>query len=271
MENLAERLVREISQSRKRIVVIGDAITDRWVYGHVEPSQDGCQKFVQEHAYITPGGAANAHNCLTHWKVNADLFALAEVDRPVKTRFLTADGKITFRWDDETMRVQPGKWMYDAALEMVGCASGVLLSDYDKGFLSLEFIRQVADLCNMRGISCVADCKRGPEAYRGCIMKGNRDYCRKYGGLAVCTYGEGVPEVDGEFVHLNLSPVNCVNHVGAGDCFAAHLVLALSFGFPLKEAATLAHSAGRIYAQHPRNRAPYPAEVAADLSTSTST
>ena len=59
--------------------------------------------------------------------------------------------------------------------------------------------------------------------------------------------------------------VRVVSHVGAGDCFGAHIVLALAHGFSLREAAALAHSAGRVYVQFPHNRAPRPEEIAADL------
>lgn len=58
--------------------------------------------------------------------------------------------------------------------------------------------------------------------------------------------------------------VNCVSHVGAGDCFAAHLVLALAHGFSLEDAAAIAHSAGRVYVQHEHNRPPMPEEIAED-------
>jgi sugar/nucleoside kinase (ribokinase family) len=60
-----------------------------------------------------------------------------------------------------------------------------------------------------------------------------------------------------------------VNHVGAGDCFAAHLTLALAYGFSLKEAAGLAHSAGRVYVQSFHNHPPFPTDIAADMSTVT--
>jgi len=60
--------------------------------------------------------------------------------------------------------------------------------------------------------------------------------------------------------------VECKSHVGAGDCFAAHLTLALAHGIPLEQAAAIAHSAGRVYVQHLHGRPPYPIEIRKDLS-----
>ena len=61
--------------------------------------------------------------------------------------------------------------------------------------------------------------------------------------------------------------VEVKNHVGAGDCFAAHLILGLAYGLSLEDAATVAHSAGRVYVQFPHNRPPLPSEIVADFAT----
>jgi D-beta-D-heptose 7-phosphate kinase/D-beta-D-heptose 1-phosphate adenosyltransferase len=61
-------------------------------------------------------------------------------------------------------------------------------------------------------------------------------------------------------------PVPCRNHVGAGDCFGAHLALALASDVHnLRAAVRYAHAAGRVYVQHPHNRPPYLHEIARDL------
>lgn len=247
-------------------------MVDRWVHGHLAECQDGCPKFVQEvEVTETPGGAANAANCLTHWDVNVALYGFALNDCPVKSRCVEGE-KIVFRADNDGPETRGTKygWSRDMALEMLPHASAVLLSDYDKGFLTPEFIREVAKRCRARDIPCVADVKRRPEVYDGCLKKGNAVWARGYGKPDITTRGACLPVVlmDG-VVGDDLPPVKCVNHVGAGDCFTAHLVLALAYGFHLKEAAGIAHSAGRVYVQHPRNRPPTPAEIAADMALAT--
>ncbi len=272
--NLAEQLVTMVSADRRRVLVVGDAMLDCWVHGRVEECQDRCPKFMEEVRHVVPGGAANAHQCLSRWEVLTDLFAILPKERAVKTRFVDRGGEIVYRHDNETQsRVgldnQCYEWVYDRALEMVRFSGAVLLSDYDKGFLTPEFIAEVVALCKSRSIPCVADCKRKPTTYSGCVRKCNVDYMMRWCCSAdVATTGPHPPMVSGEPLPLDLPDVRCINHVGAGDCFAAHLTLALAYGFSLKDAAALAHSAGRVYVQHLHNRPPTPTEIAADLALS---
>lgn len=268
MSDLVERLLGEIKKHNRRIVIIGDVIVDRWVHGRMMRCQDGCPKFIQEEVVETPGGAANAEQCLTMWVVKTSLCGYNRNDCPIKTRYVE-DDSIIFRSDDDGRpnRGQDYQWSRDLALEMSHTAGGVLLSDYDKGFLTPSFIKEVATVCRERSIPCVADCKRTPETYNGCIRKGNLDWLRTYGRekLDVLTRGANLPCISNKVFVGKKGKVHCTNHVGAGDCFAAHLTLALAYGFSLEEAATIAHSAGRVYVQHPHNRAPSPREISADL------
>lgn len=271
MAEQADQLLWLIQRTRKRIVVIGDTMVDRWVHGRAMPCQDGCQKFVAEDTVDTPGGAANAQRSISNWGVETSLFGYATNDCPVKCRFVE-NGNILFRADFyETEKRDSYQWARDMALEMVPFAGAVLLSDYDKGFLTPEFIRQVVDLCAKHIVPCVADCKREPMIYQGCTRKGNSDYWFTHGKYlpdvnCVCTWGPLPPVIDGKEYGVNHPSVVEVNHVGAGDCFAAHLTLALAYGYSLKAAAAFAHSAGRVYVQHPHNRPPTPAEIAADMA-----
>lgn len=281
--NLAEQLIVATKKQRKLIVVIGDTMTDVWIHGKTAECQDGCKKFVRSEIVTTPGGAANAFRCLSMWGIRTELYGFNEGNRPVKTRYVE-DGRITFRYDDDGLpeRAERYVWARKLGMEMVSCADAVLLSDYDKGFLTPEFIRDVAGLCKDREIPCVADCKREPKTYPHCILKGNEswyDTCRKnnsYNGPTkglVVSFGSKVPlavsnDTGGDSSDwYELPEVHCQNHVGAGDCFAAHLTLALAYGYSLKDAAAIAHSAGRVYVQHAHNRPPLPSEIVADMAT----
>lgn len=286
MENLVSRLLSEIKKRERarHIVVIGDVMVDRWVHGYLAPCQDDCQKFVQESFIECPGGAANAAESLRHWPARVSLFGYTSYDCPVKTRYVA--GGIVFRADNDGPHTRSSNYASARALAIENCrhADAVLLSDYDKGFLTPAFIQEVVEVCKDR-IPVVADCKREPDTYKGCILKGNQTYWSKHkeewlrANKAVVTYGELTPEVVSDGLDTYIEPnihsepfVSCINHVGAGDCFAAHLTLSLGCGFTLKYAAALAHCAGRVYVQHPHNRPPYPTEVSADLdSIATST
>jgi len=286
--NLTKQLYDKICQGkeRRRILVAGDVMIDRWVHGYTDCCQDDCIKFVTEYTEDTPGGAANAARSINNWGVEVSLFGYEGDDRPIKCRYVR-DGKIVFRADGNELlpsqaciRGDRYQWSRDLALEMLPYASGVLLSDYDKGYLTPEFIAAVVTECKRRGIPCVADCKRAPELYAGCILKGNFEWFDKYINVMdspppnslTITNGPADPAtwVKGAksgFAGGNVLPlVTCINHVGAGDCFAAHLALALAYRYSLKDAAAVAHSAGRVYVQHPHNRPPLPTEVAADMA-----
>lgn len=268
--NLLVRSLKEQVYARsKNIVIIGDVMVDRWVRGQMEPSQDGCDKFVQYSMVEVPGGAANAERSLASWGVRTSLYGYSSTDCPVKTRYL-CNGRIVFRADNDRANDRHYDWAYSLAEEMVGSAGAVLLSDYDKGFLQPAFMRRVIDVCRERGIPCVVDCKRHPELYRGAILKCNYEYSMHPDTCymaEVITRGQEVPFVMGNPVPYSATPVECLNHVGAGDCFAAHLTLALAHGFTLVQAAILAHSAGRVYVQYPDNKPPELNKIDYDLST----
>lgn len=271
--NLVTKLIDMVSKKTKRIVVIGDVMVDHWVHGHVESCQEGCPKFVMELHMEVSGGAGNAKQCLQNWNVDVNVFGQLGTDCPNKWRFVNPDNETVFRYDDELKKEALNSARRHArsedALMMVSRADAVLLSDYDKGFLTPEFIKHVTDICCKKKIPCVADCKRNMTIYDECILKGNATYWGIYPlpKDGVATYGPDQPFVGRTCVGVPLPPVTCINHVGAGDCFAAHLTLALAYGFSLGDAATIAHSAGRVYVQHPHNRPPHPHEIEDDLKS----
>lgn len=284
--NLVERLIEKDRESPKRILVVGDGMTDVYIHGKVVGrGQEGCPKFVSGTSstsraiFFVPGGAENAARSLSNWRTKVDYIGTPRGFGPTKTRYID-DGRCVFREDADDSKFDV-ELVRSTVIEHMWSSrtpNAVLLSDYDKGMLSPGFIQRVVFACKEHSIPCVADCKRAPEVYAGCILKGNSEYFGKYAEQArrrdtqaITTVGYHLPIVwdRGEVytTGVNRSEVKCANHVGAGDCFAAHLTLALAHGFPLKEAAAIAHSAGRVYVQHPHNRPPTPAEIAADMST----
>ncbi len=280
---LIDRLIKLDRTNTRRILIIGDRIVDTYVSGHLNDCQEGCPKFTEESRATVPGGAENAARTLSNWKAVVSMHT--QPIGPVKTRFMVG-GKCVFRLDDD----RPGRTTQNfaayrgdalrALLSESRPVGAVLLSDYDKGMLSScgDFIQQVAQICKRKGIPCVADCKRAPEVYAGCILKCNSEYQHKHndkrnwtedghslvvteGPVNPCVWDRGQLQKGFQF----LPAVKCLNHVGAGDCFAAHLTLGLSYGLSLREAVTVAHSAGRVYVQHPHNRPPRLEEISADM------
>ena len=275
---------RAVAGRQLRIAVIGDSIVDVYVHGHfADGCQDGCPKFVEDSRVIVPGGAENAVRQLAMWPG----VAVCDLTNGIswgsyisKERFLI-DNKIIFRNDKEMIYCEDilikKRELAIKTLRDDGQIDAVLISDYDKGFMTDSMIREIIVLCNERTVPVIADAKREPEIYHGAILKCNYAYAQKKqwincSGKAVITYGAYSPEICNFNYPISLTknrakcmpPVPCVNHVGAGDCFAANLALALAHGLPLEDAAAVAHSAGRVYVQHPHNRPPWPHEVRRD-------
>lgn len=267
--NLVERLIEADHTTPKRILIVGDVMTDLYIRGHVEGKcQEGCSKFIEEERVTVPGGAANAARSLRNWYTTTTLVGGDIEKGPTKTRFMDENHECIFRHDYEYFNPTLSKISSEALHQLQygpQPVSMVLLSDYDKGALTPAFIWEVAKTCSNLGIPCVADVKREPKTYEGCILKGNLDWYTKHGRANIVTLGQEPPVVNGETCWLKLPLVRCVNHIGAGDCFAAHLTLALAHRFSLQDAALIAHSAGRVYVQHHHNRPPRPEEIAKDI------
>ncbi len=300
-----DRLIEATQERKVKIAVVGDSLRDVWVHGELLPSQDGCAKFDEHRRVETPGGAAGAARQLFRWNADAHLIALAENHpgeawnqlsfdyalecrrMPVKLRYIDASGRIVFRADDDRGYGLDAEGVAECRkltlLAMKGDRwDAVLISDYDKGFLDGETIHKIIETCNAKGIPIVADAKRVSSVYAGAVLKCNADYVRRYGmpqeSPYVVTDGSAEPCVSGTIYVTCADPltlrlptprkslaVQCVNHVGAGDCFSAHLTLALAHGLNLEDAAQIAHSAGRVYVQHAHGRPPWPHEIRRDL------
>jgi D-beta-D-heptose 7-phosphate kinase/D-beta-D-heptose 1-phosphate adenosyltransferase len=303
--NLVERLIELDRASSKRVAVVGDSMVDEWCEGVLSDSQDGCKKFVVEKQNCTPGGAAGAARQLSNWNARARLFSvlsrrfewpqmrhlLRDVNDswcrtvgtvPIKQRYLS-EGKIVFRCDlDEPKPHRYPEPLVEDFPDVIAKDhyDAILITDYDKGLLSAELVQKLVEIGVKQGIPVVADAKREPGFYQGAILKCNEAYWKRYKHsdvlptrlvitLGPCEAHVGNPlrfQMGGSFRLNRLPNVSCVNHVGAGDCFAAHLVLALAHGFNLEEAALVAYCAGRVYVQKPFGQPPTPEEVAADFA-----
>jgi D-beta-D-heptose 7-phosphate kinase/D-beta-D-heptose 1-phosphate adenosyltransferase len=309
------RLVEQDRTCPRRIAVVGDAMLDEWITGTVSDCQESCPRLRSDGQDQLPGGAANAARQLSNW--HADVWLIAAVpgnchpvwagvntelcsrygDIAVKRRYLDQHGRIVFRYDIEpdpttNERACPRPADILQRLEDLRPA-GVLLADYDKGFIGDETVRTVIEWCRQRSVPCVVDCKRPWQVYKSLpngydiwsVLQFNEAYdsyfaCRESYEQReapqpwVMTRGDLPPLLSKRLgarggyrlvAQVPWSPVPCRNHVGAGDCFASHLLLGLVHGLSLEDAAAVAHAAGRVFVQYPLARPPCPHEIAKDL------
>jgi len=302
-----DKLAASDTATPKRIFVCGDTMVDRWIFGDVGECQDGCPCFRQTRHIKLPGGAGNAARQLWAWRsevflvapwpfsvlnlpgqVNSSLSFGPEFNirsMPEKVRYVAGDGQIVWRHDSAVESYCTDERSLAACRLMLlatlrdGKFDAVLISDYDKGFLDAAAIRDVIRVCCSLRIPVVADAKREPELFAGAVLKVNADYANRCGPdrlrsrkQTVITHGAAAPIVIddgyaladyGSYPSLN----GPIQHVGAGDCFGAHLAIGLAHGLPLREAAAIAHAAGRVYVSRPLAQPPTLDEIRAMLAS----
>ena len=285
---------------KKHIAVVGDAMIDEWVVGEETTCQDGCPAFRVKRTFRTPGGAGNAARQLKNWPVVVSLFIVADRDlrlvlddhdlsasqdhgchaTPVKTRYVSEANRIFYRADTEIHLGGLSDWCIVGIQNRIVNAlaetsfDAIYLSDYDKGLFDDNMISRIAQIGRRRDKPVIIDPKRHPDCCPpDVLIKCNDSYLSRYPevmdhpGGAVVTYGAARPQVlEQRDAELPISRrVDCVNHVGAGDCFGVHLALALAHGVELPKAARFAHAAGRAYVQKCFSTPPTPEEVYRDL------
>lgn len=291
------------------ILVIGDTVTDKWVTGHSFASADECPSLEAKERLLTPGGAANVSRQLQNtgydpWllcPLDAELAAAVRATRvgkgvslelgfpcprmPRKTRYLDAAGRIVFRADSEPLfyglpngELQQYRDLAIKTIRQMPWAA-VILSDYQKGFVTDSLARRAIEACQERDIPCFVDPKRPPTSFRGGLFKINQNYFEKHqaeleamqftgvvtrGSAPPVLFRQGREERHGQ----REAAVSFRNHVGAGDCFLAHLAAARvdgQDGHDWQASVTLADAAARVYVQHAYGRVPSSLEIQRQL------
>lgn len=209
---------------------------------------------------------------------------------PRKHRFI--DGHVqVVRWDEEMKNyglsndklAEFQDKMKQLLLRDSNCYRHAVLSDYNKGFFAGDdnWIQYLPDSYT------IVDPKAGPlSKWRGCeVFKPNyKEACDLTGvtcwktqarilkkelgceAVLITCGGDGVKGFwgDQEIDFCPDSKVKVLSVVGAGDCFCAGLVMAVSHNFTGLEAVEIAYGMGAQYVQHDLNRPIYPVELSKD-------
>ena len=229
-----------------KVLIIGDIIIDRYIYGtstRLSPEAPvPVVKYLREVEKL--GGAGLVYENLKSLGVDVTLF---DADQPhsVKTRVI-CDGHYITRIDndenangDEVLRAikrQPNLEQYEY----------VILSDYNKGTLdeSIEIIKYL----NTFGCKVIVDPKEHANHYKGAwLVKPNyKEFSdfgfTNWGGNIITTNaGENVVAIiDSKVYNVPVEKVEVSDVTGAGDCFLATFVYALTKGYDYKHCIELA-------------------------------
>ena len=240
-------------QTSFNVLLIGDSCTDIYNIGTVDRLSPEAPvpvvKIVE--TFSLPGMSANVHRNLTNLNIEADF---VHNDTPItKTRFIDKrSGQHLLRVDDEDDVVQwSGKLpnsldSYDA----------IVISDYDKGFLTYEHIESLIE----SSVPVFIDTKKTDlERFQGAWVKVNElEYSRlrsECSGLIV-TLGERGAKVPHHDLECPTKAVEVMDVCGCGDTFLASLTAQYLFTKDIEKAIIFANVAAGITVQHRGNYAP---------------
>ena len=228
-----------------KVLVIGDVIIDKYIYGtstRISPEAPvPVITYIEEKE--TRGGAGLVYENLKSLGVDVDMFETpGEVS--VKTRII-CDGHYITRIDDDAQangmavlkQVQETNFsQYDY----------VLLSDYNKGVL--DEAREIIKHINTFNCKIIVDPKENQWFYEGAwLVKPNYsefeslEFDNWQGNIITTNAGEEViATIDGKRYEVPVDNLEVADVTGAGDCFLASFVYALTKGYNYEKAIKIA-------------------------------
>jgi D-beta-D-heptose 7-phosphate kinase/D-beta-D-heptose 1-phosphate adenosyltransferase len=228
-----------------KVLVIGDIIIDRYIYGtSTRLSPEAPVPIVKKERIVeTMGGAALVYENLKSLGVDVDLYDTGE-DRSIKTRIICDKHYVT-RIDDD--KFANGTDVLDRIInDDFSNYNYVVLSDYNKGVLdeSIQIIKHL----NTFNCKIIVDPKEHANHYEGAwLVKpnykefGDFGFTDWKGNIITTNAGENVIAlIDKEVYDIPVERVEVSDVTGAGDCFLAAFVYALTKGYDYKKCLELA-------------------------------
>lgn len=238
-------LVNTLQQKRFKILLIGDVCIDRYEYGFVDriSPEAPVPVFAKTHTEERMGMAYNVYNNLVamHCDVN-----FLHVDEPsIKTRYVDAKTKQQLLRVDDDRFVSP----IDLMTEIPSVYDAVVISDYDKGYISYETVEAIREevKCNVYVDTKKPDLQR----FAGCYTKVNeleRINSLSWHEDVITTLGEHGTSYRG--VIIDTDKVDVADVTGAGDVFLAGLAVFHLLTDNIKDAIGYANRLASISVQH---------------------
>ena len=228
-----------------KVLVIGDIILDKYIYGTSTRISPEAPVPVVTHLEekTTMGGAALVYDNLKSLGVDVEMYDTLE-DHSVKTRII-CDGHYITRIDEDKdadsnvvlQRIKQADFTpYDI----------VVLSDYDKG--TLDNAKKIIKHINKFNCKVIVDPKRFAQNYDGAwLVKPNNSEYYKFnfdawkGNIITTDAGHSVSaKIDDKEYTVPVETVEVSDVTGAGDCFIAGFVYGLTKGYPYKKCLEVA-------------------------------
>jgi D-beta-D-heptose 7-phosphate kinase/D-beta-D-heptose 1-phosphate adenosyltransferase len=241
-------------QTSFNVLLVGDSCTDVYNIGTIDRLSPEAPvpvvKIVE--TFSLPGMSANVHLNLKNLNIDADF---VHNDTPItKTRFIDKrSGQHLLRVDSEDDIVP---WSGRTPFP-IDTYDAVIISDYNKGFLSYEDIEKIISSakCPVFVDTKKTDVKR----FQGAWVKINElEYSRlksECSGLIV-TLGDRGAKVPHHEIHCPTESVEVMDVCGCGDTFLAALAVQYLYTKDIEKSIIFANAAAGITVQHRGNYAP---------------
>jgi D-beta-D-heptose 7-phosphate kinase/D-beta-D-heptose 1-phosphate adenosyltransferase len=242
-------------QTQLKILLIGDSCTDRYNIGTVDRLSPEAPvpviKIIE--SYDLSGMAANVHDNLTN--LNCWIAFVTNREDIVKTRYIDSrSGQHLLRVDDEPL-VEP--WDSYIGENSWNIYDAVVISDYNKGFLTYEHIENV--IRNFQGPVFIDTKKTDLQRFQGAWVKINElEYSRvtsECSGLIVTRGDKGASAIHHD-INCPTRKVEVSDVCGAGDTFLSALTYQYLLTKDIEKAILFANIAASITVQHRGNYAP---------------
>ena len=245
-------------QKQYKVIVIGETCIDKYVYGRCTRLSPEAPVPVMEYirTETAEGMASNVRQNLLSFGV--DVYLMTNELKPVKTRYVDERSNQQLMRLDENDEVADYGWelptgdTYPTSTphrDLIGEPfDAMIISDYDKGFLSEEKIFELVEAFNG---PVFIDSKKDKLPKKGCFIKINELEDSKLKGIyrnKIVTKGSAGAEYKGKIYPGEAVP--CFDVAGAGDTFLCALVyFYLEYG-KIEKAIPYANKAAAIAVQN---------------------
>jgi D-beta-D-heptose 7-phosphate kinase/D-beta-D-heptose 1-phosphate adenosyltransferase len=228
-----------------KVLVLGDVIIDKYIYGtstRISPEAPvPVITYIEEKE--TRGGAGLVYENLKSLGVDVDMFE-TQGQVSVKTRII-CDGHYITRIDDDAQAngTEVLKQVQETNFSQYDY---VVLSDYNKGVL--DEAREIIKHINTFNCKIIVDPKENQWFYEGAwLVKPNYsefeslEFDNWQGNIITTNAGEEVvATIDGKRYEVPVDNLEVADVTGAGDCFLASFVYALTKGYDCEKAIKIA-------------------------------
>ena len=244
-------------QKQLKIILIGDTCIDEYQYGIVDRinPEAPVPLFTPKYTDIKYGMGSNVKENLITLGLTVSSF-LGEPSKKKRLIDLKSKQQV-IRIDDD---VKSNSCNLAYILQFIDNIEAIVISDYSKGFITEEFIKDIRQ--NYNGLIFVDTKKHDLKLFEGCIVKINEtEYHNRISECSNLIVTRGSNSVLYNNKTFNVPKVNTFDVCGAGDTFLA----ALTYGYlttnDMEHAICFAIKASAITEQHIGTYAPTLEEI----------